>query len=439
MTSRGLLSPERALPAAAGALVGFAVAQGPTLGLLGLVAAGVGLLGLLHPPVLTAYMFLGVLFDRIGATGSKLGDFPITASKLAVLGGLGIWGARCLLVRGPVVRWHPVLWAMLGIVVMTATSIAIANCMYVGKYDLAGMAMMTVMVALVYTILAEARLLGLYRLLAVVLLAIFLLSLAPGASERGSGTFGDPNEWATTVLLLTPTLLGGIAPDRHPLARPLRVLILLLAPLVVLRSGSRSAFAVGLLVVPGCAWLLRRRPRELAVAAVAAAVAVPLVLRRSTTLERLRQLLGNLEGTAIVPDNSLGERSELFQQGVDLFRSHWLLGSGPGTFSTATGFLSTTGEFRPAHNTYLEIAAEQGVVGLIPFAVFTLVLARTLVRAYRASGEPTSRSRVLGLALGLTAVVLMAATLGLLTFSIVYLVLGLALAVTTQAQRSHAA
>ncbi|MFH1463038.1 MAG: O-antigen ligase family protein [Pseudomonadota bacterium] len=438
MAASRSLPVERALPAAAGVALGAVIALQPRLGVAALGAAAVALLGLRFPASLVAFMFLGVLFDRVGGTGAAIAGLPLTASKLAVLGSLGLWSMRALLGRDPLVRWHPVLGALLGIVAMTAVSIAMANCLALGRVSLYGLGMNVVLVAFVYTVLAEARLEGLVRFLAAALLVVFALSLAPGASGRASGTLGDPNEWGTLVLLLTPTLLGGLAGDAHPLARPLRVLLVVMAPLVVLRSGSRAAFVVGLALAPGCAFVLRRRWRELALSLATMGAAIPFALRRSSTLDRLRELLGNLEGSAIVPDYSLGERAELFHQGWDLFRDHWLLGSGPGTFPVATGFLSSTGEFRPAHNTYLEIASEQGVVGLIPFAVCAGAVAVTLWRGYREARRPADRDRVLGVSLGLAAVALMAATLGLLTFSMAYLVLGLALAVATQARRAHA-
>jgi O-antigen ligase len=433
MTASWALPAKRCLPACIGVPVGVAVALQPALCLLAMVAGAVALVGLLFPTTLVAGMFLGMLFDKLGVTGMNVAQLPVTASKLAVLGGLGLWAVRVALGGGQVVRWHPVIGALVGIVAMTAFSVARANCMFVGKYDLFGLAMVTVMVAFVYTVLVHARLAGLYRFLGVVFVGICLLSLAPSSSGRVSGTFGDPNEWGTLVLLLTPTILGGIAEDRHWIARPLRVLLLLLAPLMILRTGSRSAFVAALVVVPTCLYLLRSQRGELLASFGVVLAALPFAIDLSTTFERLRSLVGNLQGRAVVSDYSLEERGELFRQGVDLFSQHWLLGTGPGTFARATGFISDYGELRPAHNTYLEVACEQGVVGLAAFAVLVVVIARTLWQGYRSTHSEASRSRILGVSIGLGSVALMAATLGLLTFSMAYLVLGLALAVVTQA------
>lgn len=437
MTTGRSLSLAGLSPVWIGGAIGLAIALRPTLVVLGIGAGCVALIGLAVPTSLVGFMFLAVLFDRLGVTGMNVASFPITASKLSVLGGLGLWGVRAGLGGGTLMRWHPVLWALSGVVVMTAASVAYHDCMAVGKYTLFGLAMMTVLVTFVYTVLAEAPLQGLFRFLAAALIAVCLLSLAPSSGGRASGTLGDPNEWGTMVLLLTPIILGGLAEDRRAFVRPLRVVLFLLFPLVVMRTGSRSAFVVGVVILPCCVYLLRRHRGELAAGITLAAIVAPFAIGLSATIERFQKLVGNLHGSAVVPDTSLDERTELFKQGWDLFLDRWLLGAGPGTFPEATGFLSTMGEFRPAHNSYMEIVCEQGVVGMVPFVILAAVVALTLRRAYQAAQDEASRSRVLGVSFGLIAVVLMAGTLGLLTFSMAFLALGLALAIAAQAQGTY--
>ena len=119
---------------------------------------------------------------------------------------------------------------------------------------------------------------------------------------------------------------------------------------------------------------------------------------------------------------------------MDLFLENWLLGAGPGNFARATGFVSITGKLRPAHNSYLEVAGEMGLVGLVALAVFGLTVFASLWRSQALTPRTADRNRVLGAGLGLLALCLMAATLGLLTFSMAYLMLGLALAIGWQAR-----
>lgn len=421
-----------------GVLLGLAVAIQPKLTLIAFGGLALGGLGVMVPPALVAFMFLGMLMDRAGVTGMKLGAFPVTASKLSVLACIGMWLVHAGIYGVRPLRWHPVLTAMAGVIGTMAVCIAYSNSMAEGKFSLYGVLMMTVMVALVYAALAEAELTPLYRVLSGVFLLALLVSVrGPGAAEggRAAGTMGDPNEWATMVLLIAPFLLGGLAADDGGLGRLLRMALVGLAPLAILRSESRTALVVGVLISPACLYILRRHRGELAACGAAALFAVPFVIDLDKALFRFNQLVANLQGAATVQDSSLEERSELFRQGVQLFKDHWFIGAGPGNFATATGFVSHTGTFRPAHNTYLEIASEQGIVGLTPAIIFLVTVGTTLHAAWKGATKDGDRSRLLGVAAGLVALALMAATLGLLTFSMAYLVLGFGLAVVYQAHR----
>ena len=418
-----------------GAAAGLAISQQPLLTVLGIIALLIGLVCTAHPHLLFGLMFAGILFDRLGATGLKVDAFPITASKLTVLASIAAWGVHVMLSRARPLLWHPVLSAMSAMVLLTAVQIVLTDTLDVGKFNLAGFGMMTILVALVYTILSESNLQPLYRYMgALFMVALVLAAANSSGTGRASGTMGDPNEWATIVLMLTPLLLGGLADDEHPLIRPVRMGLLLLAPLVILLSMSRTALVVCALTAPGCLYLLRQRRGELLACFAAALVGTPLVVDLERALIRFRQLLDNLRGGAVVEDVSFTERRILLDQGWQVFTEHWLIGAGPGNGPAASGYTSLTGRLRPVHNSYLEIASEQGVVGLLFMVVFMASVAWTLYSGHRSSSRSADRNRIHGLAIGLGALCLMAATLGLLTFAMAYLLLGFALAVVYRAQ-----
>lgn len=434
---------ERALPLgilALGGLVGLAVAWQPLLAGLLVVAGVVAAVGASRPHWLVAVMFGSILFDRAGVTGLDVSEFPVTLSKLSVLGSIGLYGLHVALSRSPPVRWHPVLTGMGIFAASTAVTLAIAGSLKEGKFTLFGIVMMMVLVALAYTTLAERPLQPLYRFmggaLVLALSAGLVLGTAASAGEgaRASGTFGDPNEWATLVLLVAPLVLGGLMDDRSPLARVLRMGLIALVPLGIFQAGSRTALVVGSLVAVGVIWLFRRRLGEILACVGAAVIAVPFFVDLDLALGRFESLLTNLQGRAVVQDDSLNERSELLRQGLALLQDNWLVGVGPGMFARATGFISIDGRYRPAHNTYLEVACEQGLLGILAGGFLLLLVGLTLWRGLRDAKDPRHRHRVLGVALGFGAFGLMAATLGLLTFSMAYLLLGFGLAVVHQAR-----
>jgi O-antigen ligase len=435
----GRASARELAPVGLGLATGLAVSAQPLPTALGLVGLGVVLLGAARPPLLVVGMWLGMLFDRLGTTGATVGAFPVTAAKLAVVATAGLWTVHALVRGAPLVRWHPVLGAMGGLVLTTAVCVAWSDSLRVGRWDLAGLGMMTVLVALAYAILAEADLAPVYRSVGVVFVLVLVSSLlgtaGSGEAARATGTMGDPNEWATIVLLVTPFLLGGLAADERRLSAALRMALVLLAPLAVLRSGSRAALVVGALTLLGCLWILRRRRRELGVAGALALLAGPLALDVDVALTRMALLIRGLRFGAQAEDPSFAERSELFRQGVQLFRDHWLLGAGPGNFALATGFVSTTGTLRPSHNTFLKLAGEQGLLGLGAAGVLVVVVGLTLRDGLRAARRPDDEGRLLGVAVGLCALGAMAATLDLLVFAMAWLVLGIGLAAVHQARR----
>lgn len=428
------------LPATLGLGLGLAVTVSPAVAIAAIGAVLLTAVAVWWPPVLVALSFMAMIFDKAGLTGAKVDDFPVTASKLAVAGSMAMWAAYTAVTRTRPLRWHPVLWAMVVMVLAALTSSAHANAFKAGKFVIFGLGMMTAMVALTYAVLSENRLRPLYRFMGAFFVAVLALAIVrsgggTGEAARGTGTMGDPNEWATMILLLTPLLLGGLADDDGLVATPVRLGLVGLAPVAVLLTESRAALLCMVFVVPGTIWILRHRRGELALTGLVGAIAVPFALDLDKLLDRFWALIGRAEGKGGVTDSSLDERTELLHQGLDLFRDHWFIGSGPGTFEKATGFISPDGRLRPAHNTYLETAGEQGLVGLVPLAIFGLTIVAMVVYGLRDAQHEQGRARLLGAGLGLGAVALMAATLGLLTFAMFYLVLGFALALALQARR----
>ncbi len=437
----GRVAEVAAWPLFAGLLVGAAVAFDARLLVVGLGGLAVLSAGVRWPASIVGSIFLAMFFDQAGVTGVKVAAFPITAAKLSVLGGLGMWGIHVALSGAPPVRFHRVQLGLGAFILTTLGSVVHANAMEAGKFSLFGLVMMLVLVSLVHAALAEAKLRSLYLFFSAVLVVAILASLSGAGvvseAGRASGTLGDANEWATILLLVGFFVLGHLANDETRVGVGLRWAVLVLVPLGLLRSESRASLLVLTICSPGLWLLLRRHRRQLLWMALLGALAAPLLLDVGKAWARLQNLLLRLQGVSGgSSDSSLDERTELLKQGIQLFKDNWFLGAGAGRFAEATGFISPTGELRPAHNTYLEVASEQGIVGLLGAAAFIGSVGMTLWRAWRHADDPAKKDRVLGAALAMTAIALMAFTLGLLTFSIAWLLLGVSLAVMTQAAPS---
>lgn len=410
-----------------GLCVGGTMLLSPWLPVVLLVGAVGALLVLKRPSMLIALMFAAMLFDQAGVSGMKVARLPITASKLSVLIVIGAWAVHVLMTGRRPLRWHPSLAGMMVFIASVGLSVAVSGDFWVGIFNLAGMSMLTVLVTVVMSVLAGEDLRLLTRTMAAILGVILVLTLGAAASGgRFTGTMGDPNEWATMLLLLVPTLIGALSTDRHALAGPMRFGLLCLAPLAILATQSRAAFLVFLLTVPGWLWLLRAHRTELGLALGGAVAAAITVFDAEAATARFRALVEVLTGRSDTVDSSLGERAELQRQAWDLFREYWLFGAGPGTFPVKSGFVPREGHLLPPHNTYLEVASEQGIIGLIALVIMGLSILWGLSRAFRQAQTPARRQALAGAIVGLGSFAMMAATLGLLTFSMAYLVLGLA-------------
>jgi O-antigen ligase len=90
---------------------------------------------------------------------------------------------------------------------------------------------------------------------------VFTTGLWAGIGRR-SGTFSDPNALGVGIGLLVPLLIATLVADRSRISRSVAIGALLLAPIALERSGSRTGLL--LLAVAGLVvaiWLVLRRPR----------------------------------------------------------------------------------------------------------------------------------------------------------------------------------
>jgi len=88
--------------------------------------------------------------------------------------------------------------------------------------------------------------------------------------------------------------------------------------------------------------------------------------------------------------DSNSERLEMWQAGRRMIQDHPLLGVGTGTMTQESGSYQLAARRREGpwghlHNTYINIAAERGLLGLAAFLIFILALASELWEGYQAS------------------------------------------------------
>ena len=211
-------------------------------------------------------------------------------------------------------------------------------------------------------------------------------------SHRAAGPVGDPNRFAQLLLVALPWAVFLAYRSKTRLARSTAKLTgaLILAGIGV--TYSRGAFLTIALLLGGLALLRLVRPMRIAAGIAVAAVVVlalaPNYFKRMGTILDSTAIVADRAG--VKPDGAIKGRATEVLAGLWVFIDHPILGVGPGQY---TPFYSEAyqqrseikfrqlSEPREAHNLYVSIAAETGLVGLIVFlAIFVSLIVR-LTRA----------------------------------------------------------
>lgn len=234
---------------------------------------------------------------------------------------------------------------------------------------------------------------------------------------RVAGPLGDPNFFAQVLVLAVPVALF-LAWS----ARGQRERLLALAGAGLLMLGTMLTYSRGGALALGCVTLLALssrhiRPRQVllgvALLGALAAAAPGSFTRRLTTLE---QILPGSE-TVLRPDSSFQKRRLLVGAAWRMFLDHPLVGVGAGNYTVhfeqyADEVGSAARDYEEpdarhfAHNLYLEIGAETGLVGLFVFglAVWTGLLSlRETRRRFTDSGDAGSAALARGFELAMLA------------------------------------
>jgi len=206
---------------------------------------------------------------------------------------------------------------------------------------------------------------------------------------RLSGPIGEQNRYGQILLVLVPLAVSRIRAERRLVLRALAAALTVLILAGIVLSFSRGA-AVALAVVAVAMLVIGFvRLRHLLATAVVLAVLVTFVVPDYAL--RVRSLGAANTATAVDSraDAAIRGRATENLAALETFRDHPLLGAGPGGFfrrysqeeanKLGLRFLDKN---RRAHNMYLEIAADTGVVGL---AAFLAIIAVTVVQLWRAA------------------------------------------------------
>ncbi len=206
--------------------------------------------------------------------------------------------------------------------------------------------------------------------------------------RRATGPLGDPNAYAQIMLVIVPIAMDRVWNEKNRRLRLLAFWALLASVGAVVLTFSRGAFVS--MVIMTVAMLIYLRPKPIALLATIAIgiMMLPYVpVQYSQRMESLFSFLPWSEANAQIDTSFRGRTSEMLV-GWMMFRDHPIAGAGLDNYSVLyQGYSRQIGldprlQPRSAHNLYLEVAAETGLVGIGVLAALLITMMRGVIKAW---------------------------------------------------------
>ena len=304
------------------------------------------------------------------------------------------------------------------------------------------------LIAMVASTSRAATRLVLSVLIASTLLSVFAFLNAPTLLESGGRAFAsetyDRNDIALVIDCILPlAILGAVAMSGW--RRLLAIVTAGIGIIAVVNTMSRGGF-IGLLVV-GLLLVFRwntvsmvRRIAAIGVGAVVVLFAVP--DRYWYAVETLLNLNPTIDEGYL--ESGLLGRTEIWKQGLVLMAKYSVIGAGIGGFEVAEGLShSGVGKWSAAHNSFIQVGTELGIVGLAAFvALFVVSIrnVRAVVRAARSNAVLAPLEWIAsGVEIALYTFIVVGFALSAAYTPLLYFLFGMSTALRLQSQRQTAA
>jgi O-antigen ligase len=197
----------------------------------------------------------------------------------------------------------------------------------------------------------------------------------------------DANDLATFLVTAMPLGLYFLHAGRSMVTRVFAAGALAVITVAFVHTGSRGGF-IALIAVAG--FIVLRYSAIALTRRVFVTVLVAVIVMATASTQYWEQM-GTIMSDADYNRTDESGRMQIWSRGVGYMLVHPLLGVGPGNFQTAEGTLSPYAErqqfgvgvrWNAAHNSYIQVGAEMGVVGLL---LFLAILVNAFVALYRSS------------------------------------------------------
>jgi putative inorganic carbon (hco3(-)) transporter len=208
-------------------------------------------------------------------------------------------------------------------------------------------------------------------------------------APRPGGTLGDANYYGQSLLIVLPFAFYLVSKGKGSVARLAGIASIITLVAAIIFTYSRGDLLALAWVI--FAALIYKRPRLPYIVAGLGVLVLLLSFLPATYYARLSTLLDIAGGnrSTIIAESSLRGRAGAATAAVSMFADHPLLGVGRHNYPlyeldyvTGTDFAFKS-QGIPPHDLYLEIAAEQGAIGLIVVSGLLITAGRALLEARR--------------------------------------------------------
>lgn len=199
--------------------------------------------------------------------------------------------------------------------------------------------------------------------------------LFAGGLNRIASTREDPNNLALTLVSVIPLAIALLKIEKKNTTKAILALASLTMFFAILLTLSRGGFlALGVILF---LLIAQTRRKTVAVLLLLSIIGPSLLLLPTEVWERV----GTIGLTSV--DRSIQMRVELLKGGLKMFLDHPLFGVGIGNFITHS--VRYSGVLVPsfAHNMFLHVAAETGVLGVLFFSSLIWITWRVLRRVQK--------------------------------------------------------
>ena len=198
-------------------------------------------------------------------------------------------------------------------------------------------------------------------------LVIFMaLSAGIGHFSTGVTDMYDVNDIAMVLVCSLPITFY-LMLQQQGFKKFILSIFMLLTVITIIKTGSRGG-ALGLLAIAGYVVLnSRSKIKALVISTIA------LVILFAFAPEESKERFVTMVKPETEYDQNYGDRKQIWTRGITIALSSPLVGAGIGNYTVADGSSKDKmGPWKAAHNSYLQIAVELGLIGFVLYVLLTI-------------------------------------------------------------------